>query len=411
MKRLVPPEQCADVDSLFCSRGTSLQGFDAVPSEVHRRIFSFLPLVDRGIRCALVSKRWAALLHFTEPAFWADLSFEGANADFLHDEALLGLCRRAAGQLRSLDLTACRQRDLMQLMRSVIAEGLAAKLECLSAGEKLTVETTDDVQLLVEGCPALVEAGICLNAEWLVVAAAMTKLPLTGAASRAELHLIEGPEETHGFTAVTTSLADALASCSVDTLVMDTLLYTRRDPIDYYLHLRHLFEERTAPSEVADRAATRLGAALAHPSHGARVLCDHFCQVSQVSATPVLGHMFRALTSESRLECLDLRFEHRRSQYGSDPLELEAGVALELAAAIAAGRTRLQTIAIENADLTAGDGCAVCTHHHHIDRAEALFHSVACWHVDDRTKMAWQRVASPAGDGLTLVPCRSAAGA
>lgn len=45
--------------------------FDALPPAVHLSVLlaPCLPLVDRT-RCALVSKRWRALL--SEPAFWAE---------------------------------------------------------------------------------------------------------------------------------------------------------------------------------------------------------------------------------------------------------------------------------------------------------------------------------------------------
>lgn len=64
-------------------------------------------LVDRA-RLALVNKRWASLLD--DPSFWAHLSFEGAEEKRpISDDAVLQLCRRAGGQLRSLDLPASRR--------------------------------------------------------------------------------------------------------------------------------------------------------------------------------------------------------------------------------------------------------------------------------------------------------------
>lgn len=65
-------------------------------------------LVDR-IRCCIISKRWATLLR--EAPFWAEIDFEGANADCLNAETIVLCCRKAQGRLRVLDVSsdACKE--------------------------------------------------------------------------------------------------------------------------------------------------------------------------------------------------------------------------------------------------------------------------------------------------------------
>lgn len=92
-----------------------------------------------------------------------------------------------------------------------------------------------------------------------------------------------------------------------------------------------------------DRAAAQLAAALAAPGRGPL----GFATVSaKVAATPLLRHLCRALTADSPLTELSLM------DSGLD----EAG-ALEVAAALAPGRSRVKMLGACQEDLSAGTGC------------------------------------------------------
>lgn len=104
----------------------------SLPDAVLLKILAHLRLADR-VRCSLACKRSAALLR--DPAFWATLDFEGCRS--LTDETLAALCRRSAGQLRSLDLSAgaCRNLTLTLseglLLPLLAREGLTARIDSL----------------------------------------------------------------------------------------------------------------------------------------------------------------------------------------------------------------------------------------------------------------------------------------
>lgn len=185
----------------------------------------------------------------------------------------------------------------------------------------------------------------------------MRELPITGAASNVGLRLVAGPEATAGFIAVAVSLADAMAHCNADKLTVRPLpnMPGFQRGWETVHDLGHLFERCTAPAAVANQAAAQLGAALAHPSYGPRVLRDFFCAIS---LTPVFEHMCRALTAESRLRNLELCLDR--------PAVPAASAVLALAAAIADERARLETLKLVGTDLIDGGGCVVCCCAHHV---------------------------------------------
>jgi hypothetical protein len=103
-----------DAQTALCPQAAAMAAtghffdFAALPAHLHIQIVSCLPLPE-SIRCALVARNWAALL--ADPAFWADLRFEGVAIDSVTGKRLLAICRRAKGRLRSLDVSdaSCQQ--------------------------------------------------------------------------------------------------------------------------------------------------------------------------------------------------------------------------------------------------------------------------------------------------------------
>lgn len=86
-----------------------------------------IPCLRERVRCALVSRRWAALLE--NPAFWADASFSGAAATRLTNAAFLQLCLRSAGNLHTVKLAGMGTR---KSERALGVGGVAAALCALA---------------------------------------------------------------------------------------------------------------------------------------------------------------------------------------------------------------------------------------------------------------------------------------
>lgn len=244
-----------------------------------------------------------------EPAFWAEISFEGSTRpQSLNDELLLTLARRAGGNLLSLDVSGpeCSGIELKHqgrpLLEVMAAEGLTARLRSLSAMGKVKIVDTARAAALLAACPALTSVEIELDGAWPGVAEAMHMLPLAGERSCASFNLTEGPEEQTGFVAFVTAISEALASCAVGRVGFFPLRGPEPD-FDPLLDLRALIARSTAPAAAVDQAVARLAAALADPEHGPRaVLGGSHC----LGSTPILAHMCRALTARSRLSELQI---------------------------------------------------------------------------------------------------------
>lgn len=375
--------------------------FDALPTAVHLSILELSSpnLADR-VRCCLTCKRWAALLR--EPAFWAHLSFQGASAEHLDDGVLLDLCRRASTSLLSLDLSAdaCEhialEHDGEPLLAVLAAESVTANLRRLSVGPRIIVQNAFGSRKLLQQCPRLASAGVTVAGNWLDVADAVRLLPLAEGSfvapvlafpsavddvnsSGGEWRLSPSaadddddndddsdnddgrrtpPPRAAGFSDTVTALAEALSHCRVDSLQLESglavvpppqpgvdVLESRLLPVD----LAALLDASSSGAEgeaqegrTDEAAAAALGAALAHPQHGPRVLCSSgvrlFCQ------SAVFAHLCGALTEQSRLEAIIAR--DPPSHHGHDNAAVD-GVPFPLAtlaAALAPGRSRITTV-------------------------------------------------------------------
>lgn len=145
---------------------------DALPPALVLSILERLPrLVDR-VRCTPVCKRWAALLD--DPAFWSRLDFEGASREHLSSATLMGLVRRSAGRLLSLDISArcCDHMKLYPrhgepLLEAMAAEGLTGRLESFSAPRLYdALQSVKEARSLRAACPALATVAVEVHGDW-----------------------------------------------------------------------------------------------------------------------------------------------------------------------------------------------------------------------------------------------------
>lgn len=269
--------------------------------------------MDR-VRACLVSRRWAALL--SEPTFWANLDFAGAprKPSLVADDGdlLLRICRRSAGQLRSLDLSAfarqCRYPDddaeeedqpsFFPLLERMAAEGLTARLELLQSYEpearkgrgRLILCGAEDAMRLCKACPALRSATVRFRGAWRDVAAALQTLSCAGRSavtiaahlsprrlgrrrsSQALETLLRGE-----FVAFAAALSDALRCCHIESLDLGSVHDDTGDeerPCGYWTNFfgaDALFSRAGNPAAAA-AAAEQLAGVLASSERGVRRL-------------------------------------------------------------------------------------------------------------------------------------------
>lgn len=347
----------------------STTSFDDLPVSVHLGIVFLLPrLVDR-VLVSLVSKRWAALLG--EPAFWAELSFDGVKTEHLGSDLLLQLARRAAGSLRSLTISdehpplpAWRA-----LFAAMAAEGLTRSLQHLVAPRAtFAIEDAAGAQALRSACPALTSAAVHIRASWRDALAAMRALGSCAAGSTVELaptgYTGEGADVAWGpgqwwqkaaaatieaadFATFATALAETLGCCTVKEVVLGIPGGSNATTAD----MQTLFDRLGGGDAAAvERAAASLGAALADPLRGPRELRVASRQALQSGVEgsfrfPAAAHVARALTVQSPLRVLQLTGN------------LSADAYRALAAALAPGRSCLEELLLEHTDIDTAEGC------------------------------------------------------
>lgn len=327
-------------------------GFEVLPSALHLKVLSFLPLVER-VRCALVSHSWAALL--AEAFFWAELRFDDAPVGAIDREMLLLLCRRAGGHLRALDTTGpafkgIRTSDLISMFAA--SEGLGSALQTLSldflgqphGGRNLT--GSQEAAALLASCPALTSVSAVIRGSVEECFATLRVLPRQGSRSvaicerddynftdpRRTLTLAAKAEEAAAARRAFTSWAAAEPALPIQQLESNA---TREGEF-----------EAIFAGEEGGRAAAVLAAALAAPGRGPRALEFWY---TPIGATPLLRCLCRALTMESPLTALSLTTCAIRG----------AEDAAGLAAVLAPGRSRLQSLKLDGEDITAGGGCVL----------------------------------------------------
>lgn len=256
---------------------------DALPTALLLSVLLRLPLVDR-VRATLVSKIWATFL--TQPAFWADLSFEGARAEHLDDGTILQLCERARGQLRSLDVAWAAERRFshsppgLPLLSNLAEAGLAARLQSLTTAPSswLIIETEAEAQQLRAACPALAKASIVIDCcpwvEFPAIARALAPLRSGGSLVRLRLRGAGGADAAAGLDGATggfaaafaDALSEALPLCPTDTLELYPPPSDDDDDGDGDGDAHLGFASRFAASAAAcAEAAQRLAEALASP--------------------------------------------------------------------------------------------------------------------------------------------------
>lgn len=281
-----------------------------------------------------------------EPLLWAELDFQGAKAGRLTNPALLRVCRRARGELRSLDVSdgkACRRIKMTSsgrrpFLNQLADEGLTAKLESVSCycGSELTFGVSDAfttleaAKELMAASPRLRSiAGAEVYGPWEAAVEALTLLPLT---KRTEVELWPSESTAQTFVAFATALADALSSSRPTAL--DTLTAGNAFDLSFITLFRRGAETDPAATEAA---AIRLGNVLADPLRGPRVYQWSECDSN--GWLPALAHMCRALTPASPLR--DLRAAVR----------LTDDEVAALAEALSSGRSRLESLEISDTDL------------------------------------------------------------
>lgn len=370
---------------------TPATSIDALPPALLLGVLLKISSLDTRVRCAsLVAKSWAALLR--EPAFWAELSFEGANAEHLDDSTLLALAQRASGKLVTLDVTAdaCSRVTLQlrgePLLRRMALDGLLGSLVSLSAGPRQTaaVVFAADARLLRASCPALSEVRIPLEGDWPLVAAVRRILPFardcpcvlritdaeTIGTSDGEAATSSDEEDADGDGGGAAARAPRAAASllAFPAFASAAAAALRRSPAAHLTirGLRHQVGGLLAAfrrAEAADpaaalRAASRLGAALADPRSGPdRLSLDS----AHLSATPVLESLCRALTEGSPLRVLDLSFDLANSWIDDPDTPMTERGAAELAAALSPGRSRLRALSFGARGMVGDDptgGCA-----------------------------------------------------
>lgn len=324
-------------------------GLDDLPDALLLKVMLLLPLAERT-RCALVSRRFAALL--CEACFWSELEFTGARAGSLSDETVLDLCRRASGQLRVLDLSspACDGVSLLArdpgsglpLLGDLEDEGLGLFLHRLVTWRpgvpfrhfpRLCFQTEDQAAALVAACPRLASAAVTVVGSPESAAAVLRVLP---AAGDKQLVVADGGEGLD-WLAVAGGLCAALASSSVAEVAFEN---TRLDRLPLPQGLRS-----AAAAEAAETAAVdRLASALASAAHGPRVL--RAC-ASGLAASPLFGPLCLAAASR---DC-PLRELHLEA------CDFTSTAAAELAGALAGGSGVEKLNLRDNSRMVEGPGC------------------------------------------------------
>lgn len=301
-----------------------------LPKPLHLHILAFLPLVER-VRCALVAHSWNALL--ADPAFWVELRFDGAAEKSVNEDTLLQLCRRAEGGLRALDISGCACDDVHfdTVYEDLKEEGLAVDLRSLRTwalhrhcfyARQFCITSAEAAAELLAACPALTSAAVdvCMGSSGLEgMVAAMRALPGSGL-KRLSINV------TVPYSALGAWLPAVLASSTIEVLNCTCL------------------EEENDSVGDAERAVALLAAALASRECAVRSVA---ITRTWAGAASLPSSICRALTAESSLTALELTSFQV-------PLDAEA---VEIAAALAPGRSRLQTLWLAAADLENG-GCA-----------------------------------------------------
>lgn len=283
---------------------------------------------------------WAALL--AHPAFWSELSFDGAAPLSVDDETLLQLIRRSGGRLRALDIShpACSRITLESLRQALESDSLGLALTTLrtwrvpentSQDRRRSRPVSEQLAIaLADACPALTSAAVEVRGSSLrAVDAVLGALPRLGGKM---VTLVEATASGEGTTTAGplpwSELADwaaaALAASSVEQLNLEGF------PL--------------AESARSDGSAEQFAAALAAPERGLRVLRSIFG--SRLDATPLLGSLCRALTATSPLTELSLNNSG-----------ISGPGAAEVAAALAPGRSRLRTLVLNFDNISEADGC------------------------------------------------------
>lgn len=294
--------------------------FEALPAALHLHLLSFLPLVGR-VRCALVSRSWAALL--ADPAFWAEMRFDGAAEHALDDVT----------RLRALDVSdrSCASVTLDGVLRALAFEGSGLALQSLSTWAPPDphldphnicsvgpFSSAAAAAALLAACPALSWAAVGVEGQRADVVAILDVLPGPGgkriSIQRSSADYLARAE---GVPALSEWLPAALAAASISEVEL-------KGP-----YLDHASSERTT----SERAkAQLLGAALAAPERGVRVLR---CAETILGITMLPESICRALTADSPLEELHLT-----------GCVLCSGQVAEIASALAPGRSRLKTLVL-----------------------------------------------------------------
>lgn len=335
-----------------------------------------------------MSKRWAAQL--SEPAFWSRVDFEGANEQHLDDSAVVQIVRRSAGHLLSLDVsdgsceritgTLCGEPLLAHLARL----GLTAQLRSIfSAPRKSVTVTNSDAALQLRAAlPSLTRASVHVACPWLEFPGIAAALPLAGrthvtlrtvSADAAEISSVA--DARFGFVPFAAAVAEGLARSTVDTVVFATPPIGEEGEDAWDLGGGYGFDydemyrlSAAADPAAAERAAAALGAALAHPSHGPRAVSISEFDMHRSArwwerlggAIPAFPHLCRALTAESPLRAIGT-FGYGSLAGNEGSCFINADAVRALAAALAPGRSSLDTLELENFNLRHDEeGCAPC---------------------------------------------------
>lgn len=334
---------------------------DDLPQVLLLQILSHLPrLVDR-VRCCIVAKRWATLLR--EPPFWAHLSFQGVKK--ARKGLVLELGRRAAGELRSLDLAnSDDDKGMRRVIDALAAEGLLVRLESLAAStlDSFACINAESALALRASLPAAASV-VVANAQprwwgeglemdtqprWRGEGLAVVRaLRLSG---RSSIFLLVGTigrkytEEVYHI-AFAEAVAGMLSTCTLESLefVLESAV-DNSDMSDAFVYhdpnetgIFEGFCRSGTGAESMRRAVEQLATAIASADHGPRSF-----KVKAVSFHARAGlhdlyrHTFWRLTSQSRLRRLDI----------SRVTNL-----IVLAGALASGESKLESLTIRNSDL------------------------------------------------------------
>lgn len=320
-------------------------GFERLPEALHLQILSLLPLVTRA-RCALVSRTWSALL--ANPFLWTELRFDGAPSGAIDEETLFQICRRAGGRLRVLDVTspASSAVSTEAIVRILASEGLGSVLESLSVASVTGAEAV----ALVNSCPMLTSVSTSVKGSIDLCSETLRALPAKGRKA------VCFSDPQHGLLNQPPHPEDDVASARRNLFSVWDSRRGGEPPIDATFIVDQKLEAVFAGAE-GERAAARLGVAFAEPGRGLCKLTG-FSGEDRAAAAPLFVSVCRALSGDSPL----LQLVWMRCPVGG------AGAA-EIAAALAPGRSRLQTLALcskVDDDLSAGGGRArgllLCSH-------------------------------------------------